>query len=244
MGGTQMGGNYYNRIFADPKNVDRVYVADVNLQVTDDGGKTFHRVGEQWKHVDNHVVVIDPDNTDHLIVGCDGGVYETYDRGATLALHSANLPVTQYYRVATDNSRPFYNVYGGAQDNFSVGGPSRTRTDNGITQRRLVHHVRRRRLWLRRRSRGPEHRLRRVAVRRAGALQSPHGRSHRYPAVRPDTATGAPLELGLAALREPAHPQPHLLRREPSLPQRRPRRHLEARSARISRVKSTATSSS
>ncbi len=47
MGGTQMGGNYYNRIFADPKNVDRVYAADVNLQVTDDGGKTFHRVGEQ-----------------------------------------------------------------------------------------------------------------------------------------------------------------------------------------------------
>jgi hypothetical protein len=132
MGPTQMGGNYYNRIFADPKNVDRVYAGDVNLQVTDDGGKTFHRVGEQWKHVDNHVVVIDPDNTDHLIVGCDGGLYETYDRGATWRF-SANLPVSQYYRVATDNSRPFYRVYGGAQDNFSVGGPSRTRTNNGIS---------------------------------------------------------------------------------------------------------------
>jgi photosystem II stability/assembly factor-like uncharacterized protein len=131
MGPTQMGGNYYNRIFADPKNVDRVYAADVNLQVTDDGGKSFHRVGEQWKHVDNHVVVVDPDNTDHLIVGCDGGVYETFDRGATWRF-SANLPVSQYYRVATDNSRPFYRVYGGAQDNFSVGGPSRTRTNNGI----------------------------------------------------------------------------------------------------------------
>ena len=131
MGDTQMGGNYYNRIFADPKNVDRVYATDVNLQVTDDGGKTFHRVGEQLKHVDNHVVTIDPDNTDHLIVGCDGGVYETFDRGGTWRF-SANLPVTQYYRVATDNSRPFYRVYGGAQDNFSVGGPSRTRTNNGI----------------------------------------------------------------------------------------------------------------
>jgi photosystem II stability/assembly factor-like uncharacterized protein len=131
MSDRQMGGNYYNRIFADPKNVDRVYATDVNLQVTDDGGKTFHRVGEQLKHVDNHVVVIDPENTEHLIVGCDGGVYETFDRGATWRF-SANLPVTQYYRVATDNSRPFYRIYGGAQDNFSVGGPSRTRTNNGI----------------------------------------------------------------------------------------------------------------
>ena len=131
MSPTQMGGNYYNRIFADPKNVDRVYATDVNLQVTDDGGKTFRRVGEKNKHVDNHVVVIDPDDTDHLIVGCDGGVYETFDRGASWRF-TANLPVTQYYRVATDNSRPFYRVFGGAQDNFSVGGPSRTRTNNGI----------------------------------------------------------------------------------------------------------------
>ena len=131
MGDTQMGGNYYNRIFADPKTVDRVYAVDVNLQVSDDGGKSFHRVGEKNKHVDNHVVVVDPDNTDHLIVGCDGGVYETFDRGGSWRF-TANLPVSQYYRVATDNSRPFYRVYGGAQDNFSVGGPSRTRTNNGI----------------------------------------------------------------------------------------------------------------
>jgi photosystem II stability/assembly factor-like uncharacterized protein len=127
----QTGGNYYNEIFADPKDVDRVYAVDVNLQVSDDGGKTFHRVGENLKHVDNHLVWIDPDNTDHLIVGCDGGIYETFDRGHTWRF-SSNLPITQYYRVATDNSLPFYRVYGGAQDNFSVGGPSRTRTNNGI----------------------------------------------------------------------------------------------------------------
>ena len=131
MGGFQTGGNYYNKVFPDPKNVDRVYAVDVNLMVTDDGGKTFHRVGEASKHVDNHVVVIDPDDTDHLIDGCDGGVYESFDRGRTWRF-SANLPISQYYRVATDNSLPFYRVYGGAQDNFSVGGPSRTRTDNGI----------------------------------------------------------------------------------------------------------------
>jgi photosystem II stability/assembly factor-like uncharacterized protein len=131
MGGFQTGGNYYNEVFADPKNVDRVYAVDVMLQVSDDGGRTFRRVGENLKHVDNHSVWIDPDATDHLIVGCDGGVYETFDRGRTWR-YSANLPITQYYRVATDESKPFYRVYGGAQDNFSIGGPSRTRTNNGI----------------------------------------------------------------------------------------------------------------
>ena len=131
MGGFQSGGNYYNEVFADPKNVDRVYAVDVLLQVSDDGGRTFRRVGENLKHVDNHSVWIDPDATDHLIVGCDGGVYETFDRGRTWRF-SSNLPITQYYRVATDESKPFYRIFGGAQDNFSVGGPSRTRTNNGI----------------------------------------------------------------------------------------------------------------
>jgi photosystem II stability/assembly factor-like uncharacterized protein len=128
----QSGGNYYNEIFADPKNVDRVYAVEPILQVTDDGGKTFHRVGEHNKHVDNHSVWIDPDNTDHLVIGCDGGVYETFDRGKTYRFVS-NLPITQYYRVATDESKPFYRVFGGAQDNFSVGGPSRTRNTTGIS---------------------------------------------------------------------------------------------------------------
>ncbi|MGH9423147.1 MAG: WD40/YVTN/BNR-like repeat-containing protein, partial [Thermoanaerobaculia bacterium] len=128
----QSGGNYYNEIFADPKNVDRVYAVEPILQVTDDGGKTFHRVGEHNKHVDNHSVWIDPDDTDHLVIGCDGGVYETWDRGKTYRFVS-NLPITQYYRVVTDESKPFYRVFGGAQDNFSVGGPSRTRNTTGIT---------------------------------------------------------------------------------------------------------------
>ena len=131
MSSYQTGSNYYNELIADPKNVDRVYAIDVLLQVSEDGGKTFRRVGELLKHVDNHSVWIDPDDTDHLIVGCDGGVYETVDRGRTWR-YMANLPITQYYRVSTDNSKPFYRVFGGAQDNFSVGGPSRTRTNNGI----------------------------------------------------------------------------------------------------------------
>ena len=125
-------GQYYNKIFCDPKNVDRVYAMDTWLNVSEDGGKTFHKLGEKSKHVDNHAMWIDPSDTDHLLVGCDGGLYETWDRGATWQ-YKANLPVTQFYRVAVDDARPFYNVYGGTQDNFSLGGPSRTAAVNGIT---------------------------------------------------------------------------------------------------------------
>jgi photosystem II stability/assembly factor-like uncharacterized protein len=132
MSGYQAGGLYYNEIFPDPKNVDRVYAVDVQTQITEDGGRTFRRVGERNKHVDNHVVWIDPDDTEHLLIGCDGGLYESFDRGVTYRFF-ANLPITQFYHVDTDNALPFYRVYGGTQDNFSLGGPSRTRTEHGIT---------------------------------------------------------------------------------------------------------------
>jgi photosystem II stability/assembly factor-like uncharacterized protein len=125
------GAMYYSRIVADPKNVDRVYVMNVFLMVSDDGGKTLRRLGEKSKHVDNHEIWIDPNNTDHYLVGCDGGVYESYDRGANWDFKH-NLPVTQFYDVTVDNAKPFYNVYGGAQDNFAFGGPSRTRNASGI----------------------------------------------------------------------------------------------------------------
>jgi len=125
------GPQYYNEIFADPKNEERVYSMDTWMQVTEDGGKTFHKVGEKSKHVDNHHLWIDPENTQHLLNGCDGGVYETWDRGATWDFKS-NLPLTQFYRVALDNSVPFYYVYGGTQDNTTLGGPSQTSSVNGI----------------------------------------------------------------------------------------------------------------
>jgi photosystem II stability/assembly factor-like uncharacterized protein len=132
MSGYTPAGMYYQEIFADPKVVDRVYSMDVFMQVTEDGGKTFHNAGEKWKHVDNHALWIDPDDPDHLVNGNDGGVYESWDRAASWAF-KANLPVTQFYRVAVDNSMPFYYVYGGTQDNASLGGPSRTIIENGIS---------------------------------------------------------------------------------------------------------------
>lgn len=125
------GPQYYQEMFPDPKNVDRVYSMDVFNMVTEDGGKTWKRLGEKHKHVDNHALWIDPADTSHLVNGNDGGVYESWDRGATWEFKS-NLPVTQFYRVAVDESKPFYFVYGGTQDNATVGGPSRTTTAHGI----------------------------------------------------------------------------------------------------------------
>jgi photosystem II stability/assembly factor-like uncharacterized protein len=122
---------YYGQITADPKVVDRVYVMNVFIMVSDDGGRTLRPLGERSKHVDNHVIWIDPTNTNHYLVGCDGGVYESFDRAATWDFKS-NMPITQFYDVTTDNATPFYNVYGGAQDNFNMGGPSRTRSASGI----------------------------------------------------------------------------------------------------------------
>ena len=125
------GAMYYGHVVADPKDVDRIYIMNVFLMVSDDGGRTLRRLGEKSKHVDNHEIWIDPNNTDHYLVGCDGGVYESWDRGANWYFKS-NLPVTQIYDVTTDNATPFYNVFGGAQDNFAFGGPSRTRNASGI----------------------------------------------------------------------------------------------------------------
>jgi len=121
---------YYGEIFADPFQFDRVYGMDVSVFVTDDGGKTVTRAG--WSvHSDNHALVFDPTDPNHLIEGNDGGLYESYDRGHSWR-HFNNIPVTQFYRVSVDNGLPFYNVYGGTQDNGSQGVPSRTMNRAGI----------------------------------------------------------------------------------------------------------------
>ncbi len=121
---------YYQELFTDPHQFDRLYSMDTFAQVTEDGGRSWSSVGEQDKHIDNHALWIDPDDQDHLINGNDGGLYESFDRGSTWRFFP-NLPITQYYKLAVGNDAPFYTVCGGTQDNATHCGPARTDAVNG-----------------------------------------------------------------------------------------------------------------
>ncbi|MGQ1908421.1 WD40/YVTN/BNR-like repeat-containing protein [Marinifilum sp. RC60d5] len=125
-------GQYYNEIYCDPIDADKVYSVETFTHFTEDGGKTWTRLGLKNRHVDDHAIWIDPDDTKHFMIGGDGGIYESFDAGATYIFKS-NLSVTQFYRVQVDNAKPFYNVYGGTQDNNSLGGPSRNISRKGVT---------------------------------------------------------------------------------------------------------------
>lgn len=129
--GYNTSGNYYQEIMCDLMNRDKVFAMDTWLHHTTNGGKQFVQTGEDSKHVDNHAIWIDPNNTDHWIVGCDGGLYETYNHAKEWRFYD-NLPIIQFYKVATDNAYPFYNIYGGTQDNNSMGGPSGSINNAGI----------------------------------------------------------------------------------------------------------------
>jgi photosystem II stability/assembly factor-like uncharacterized protein len=124
-------GQYYNEIYCDPKDVDKVYSVETVSRYTKDAGKTWTTISTDGRHVDDHALWIDPADTDHYIIGGDGGIYETWDAGKTFDFKE-NLPVTQFYRVHADNAEPFYNVYGGTQDNNSMYGPSRNLTRDGV----------------------------------------------------------------------------------------------------------------
>jgi photosystem II stability/assembly factor-like uncharacterized protein len=128
-GGT--GPHYYQEIFASPHKLDRIYQMDATLHISEDGGKTFVAQDHGAKHGDHHAMAFDPNDPDYLMYGTDGGLYESFDLGKTFRF-TANLPVTQFYKVAVDYDTPFYNLYGGTQDNNTQGGPSRTTNVNGI----------------------------------------------------------------------------------------------------------------
>ncbi len=131
MSGYSTSGNYYQEIICHPADENFVFSMDTWLHHTEDGGKTFKQTGEKHKHVDNHCIWIDPNDYNHWRVGCDGGLYETWDAAENWEFKQ-NLPITQFYKVAVDNDAPFYNVYGGTQDNNSMGGPARTINNAGI----------------------------------------------------------------------------------------------------------------
>ncbi len=131
MGDYHSSGQYYNEIYCDPKEVDKVYSMETVSRFTKDGGKTWTTIATEVRHVDDHALWIDPKDTEHYMIGGDGGIYETWDDGKTFDFKE-NLPVTQFYRVNVDNEKPFYNVYGGTQDNNSMYGPSRNLTRDGV----------------------------------------------------------------------------------------------------------------
>lgn len=125
------GPHYYQEIYASPHKFDRLYMMNNALMKSEDGGKTFQYMDETGKHGDNHAVAFKNSDPNYLLVGSDGGVYESFDLGATWR-YMENLPITQFYKVAVDDAEPFYNVYGGTQDNSTEGGPSRTDNHHGI----------------------------------------------------------------------------------------------------------------
>lgn len=128
------GPHYYQELYASPHAFDRIYLMDNRIQVSDDGGKTFRRLNERGKHSDNHAMAFRADDPDYLLIGTDGGLYESFDLAQTWRFIN-NMPITQYYKVAVDDREPFYHIFGGTQDNGSHGGPSRTDTRHGILNR-------------------------------------------------------------------------------------------------------------
>jgi len=125
------GPHYYQEIFASPHDADTLYQVAPTLHRSTDGGATMEPVRNPHVHGDYHALVFDPKDPDYLMIGSDGGVYETYD-GLQNWKFYANMPITQFYKVAVDYDEPFYNIYGGTQDNNSQGGPSRTTNVTGI----------------------------------------------------------------------------------------------------------------
>ena len=121
---------YFGEIRADPNDPETVWHLGVPLQLSTDGGANWERRATTV-HVDHHALWINPENSRHLVLGNDGGLWVSYDQGVTFDF-SPNLPISQFYAVGLDMAEPFFGIYGGLQDNNTWGGPSRTRYSVGI----------------------------------------------------------------------------------------------------------------
>lgn len=121
---------YYGQIRIDPNDDQRLYLLGISLYTSDDGGKSWKSDAARSVHVDHHALWINPANSNHILLGNDGGFHISYDRAKTWD-YVFNLPLAQFYAIGVDMQQP-YHVYGGLQDNGSFGGPSRTRSAAGI----------------------------------------------------------------------------------------------------------------
>lgn len=122
---------YYSQVRVDPTDDHYLYVLGVAFHSSEDGGKNFRSDFGRGVHLDHHALWIDPRDGRHMILGGDGGLYETHDRGRRWEFVNT-LPIGQYYHVAVD-SRRLYRLYGGLQDNGTWGGPSAVRGTRGPT---------------------------------------------------------------------------------------------------------------
>ena len=131
-GGT--GPHYYQELYASPHKFDRLYLMNVRVLTSEDGGKTFVQLNESDKHSDNHAIVFKKEDPNYIMLGTDAGIYESFDLASTWR-YIKNLPLTQFYKVAVNNAEPFYHIFGGTQDNGSAGGPSATDEREGIANK-------------------------------------------------------------------------------------------------------------
>ncbi|MBZ5603606.1 MAG: hypothetical protein LAO79_15000 [Acidobacteriia bacterium] len=130
MGDTNPRPSYFSQIRVDPNNENKVWLGGVNIYMSEDGGRTFVQSRFERVHSDVHAIWIDPANSDHLVIGNDGGVWTTSDSGRAWR-HINNIALAQFYEVAYDFQKP-YHVCGGLQDNYSWCGPSSSAQTLGI----------------------------------------------------------------------------------------------------------------
>lgn len=133
---------YFSQIRVQPDDSTRVYLLGADLWISDDGGVTFRAKGMRGVHPDGHAMWIDPADGRHVLLGTDGGVNESFDRSVTWRSIN-NLAIGEFYNVTTNMREPFYDVYGGLQDNQSWGGPSRTTVEieNWLDDSRSEHGI-------------------------------------------------------------------------------------------------------
>jgi photosystem II stability/assembly factor-like uncharacterized protein len=122
---------YFSQVRIDPNNDQNVWVLGVSMYYSKDGGKTFPTVVTSQVHADGHAIWINPKDSRHIILGCDGGIQASYDTGKSWDFINT-FPISQPYEVGYDFRFP-YNVYAGLQDNGTWGSPSRTLDSRGVT---------------------------------------------------------------------------------------------------------------
>ncbi len=128
-GGT--GPHYYQELYASPHHEGKLFLMNNRVLISDNHGKTFYTMNERNKHVDSHAMAFKASDPNYVLFGTDGGLYESFDLTKSWK-YVRNLPITQYFKLAVDDSKPFYKIYGGTQDNGSHGGPSQTMYSDGI----------------------------------------------------------------------------------------------------------------